>query len=137
MSQLKVREALEARLQTFATSKGITTVVWENIKSIPSGTYLKAHMFPADTQDPSFGNKHRRYTGLFRVTYYTTALNTPLPLVQPLIEDLVDYFPRGLQLTAGGLVTNITNTPSILSPGYEATYMYITVDILYRADQIL
>ena len=135
MSQLNVRAALETRLAAFATSKSLP-VVWENIKTLPSGSYLIAHMFPANTQDPSFGNKHKRYTGLFRVTFYSTDINKGLAAVQSTVEDLVNYFPRGLELSAGGLVTNITNTPSLLSPGYESTYIYITVDILYRADEI-
>lgn len=136
MSQLKVRSALETRLAAFAATKSLP-VVWENIKTLPTGNYLKAFMFPADTIDPSFGNRHRRYTGLLRVTYYSTDINKGIATVQSTVEDLVEYFPRGLQIVSQGLTTNITNTPSILVPGYEATYIFITVDILYRADQIL
>lgn len=135
MSILKVRQALETKLAAFAASKSLP-VVWENIKTIPTGSYLKAFLFPANTQDPSFGNKHIRYSGMFRVTYYTTGLNTGMVPATTLVESLVDYFPRNLQLTSGGLTTRILNTPSISSPGYEGTYMYITTEIFYMADDI-
>ena len=135
MSMLKIRAALESKLAAFAASKSLP-VVWENIKTIPTGSYLKAFLFPANTQDPSFGNKHIRYSGMFRVTYYTTGLNAGMVPATTLVEDLVAYFPRGLQLVSGGLTTRILNTPSINSPGYEGTYMYITVEVFYMADSI-
>lgn len=136
MSQLFVRNALETTLAAFAASKSNIPVVWENIKSIPTVSYLKAFMFPAATQDPSFGNQHKRYTGMFRVTYYSTQLNVGMNAITSFVEDLVNYFPRGLQLVSGGLTTNITNTPSVSSPNYDGNFIYVTVDILYRADLI-
>lgn len=136
MSLLRVRNSLETHLAAFATANSNIPVVWENIKTIPSGNYLKAFLFPAATQDPSFGTKHKRYTGLFRVTYYTTELNVGMFAATTFAESLADHFPRGLQIVSGGLTTNITNTPSVSTPAYEATYMYITVDILYRAEDI-
>ncbi len=114
MSMLKVRNALESRLSAFAATKNLP-VVWENIKTIPTGNYLKAFVFPSETEDPSFGNRHRRYNGLFRVTYYTTQLNVGMKAASTLIEEIVDYFPRGAQLVSGGLTTNIINTPSVSS----------------------
>lgn len=135
MSMLKIRNALESKLAAFADTKSLP-VVWENIKTIPTGSYLKAFLFPANTQDPSFGNKHIRYSGMFRVTYYTIGLNAGMVPATTLVEDLVAYFPRGLQLVSGGLTTRILNTPSISSPGYEGNYMYITTEIFYMADDI-
>ena len=136
MSQLNVRNALETKLKEFAQSKSVG-VCWENIKFIPTDPkFLRATIFTSPTQDPSFGNRHRRYFGLLRVTYYTKDFNSGMGSTIAFVDSLVDYFPRGLQVTAGTLTTNITNTASVTMPGYEGAYMFIVVDIPYRADEI-
>ena len=136
MSQLNVRSALATRLAAFAATKGNIPIVWENIKSIPTVSYLKAFLFPAPTQNPSFGNTHDRYSGLFRVTYYTTELNVGMKKAEEFVDALVKYFPRTLQIVNGTLTTRILNTASVSAPGYEGNFMYIVVDIPYQADQI-
>jgi len=136
MSQLNVRSALATRLAAFAATKSNIPIVWENVKNIPTVNYLKAFLFPAPTQNPSFGNKHDRYAGLFRVTYYTTALNVGMNAVELFVDDLVKYFPRTLQIVNGGLTTRILNTASVSAPGYEGNFLYVTIDIPYSADDI-
>lgn len=136
MSQLDVRSALSSRLAAFATANGNIKIVWENIKTIPTTNHLRAVMFPSPTQDPSFGNKHKRYAGLFRVSYYTTALNVGVGDAEIFAEKIVDYFPRGLRIEIGNVSTQILNTPSITTPGYEGNFMFIVVDIPYSADDI-
>lgn len=136
MSQLNVRNALATRLAAFAATQGNIPIVWENIKSIPTVSYLKAFLFPAPTQNPSFGNTHDRYAGIFRVTYYTTELNVGMKKAEDFVDALVKYFPRTLQLINGTLTTKILNTASVSVPGYEGNFMYITIDIPYMADEI-
>jgi len=136
MSQLNVRSALSTRLAAFAATKGNIPIVWENVKNIPTVDYLKAFLFPAPTQNPSFGNKHDRYAGLFRVTYYTTALNVGMNAVELFVDDLVKYFPRTLQIVNGTLTTRILNTASVSAPGYEGNFLYVAIDIPYMADSI-
>lgn len=135
MSQNKVRRALETKLNTFALSKNIP-VVWENIKTVPTTSYLRAFLMPADTQDPSIGNNHRRFMGGFRVVYYCTDINKGITPVETFMDELVDYFPRALKLVepVSGITVNIDHTPSVSSPNYEATYIYTAMDVLYRAD---
>lgn len=136
MSQSTVRGSLATKLTAFAAANGNIPIVWENIKTIPTVDYLKAFLFPAPTQDPSFGNKHKRYVGLFRVTYYTTKLNVGVGAAEAFAQKIVDYFPRGMRLENGIVSTMILNTPSMTMPGYEGTFMFITIDIPYSADEI-
>jgi hypothetical protein len=135
MSQVKIRQALESRLKAFATSKSLT-VIWENVSSIPTGTYLRASIYRAPTQDPSIGAKHKRYRGIFRVQVCYEGLNTgPMP-VETLAEELVAYFPRALKLTKDSVVVSIENTPSQSSISVEATWAVISIEMAYRADVI-
>jgi len=135
VSQLKIRNALETRLASFATSKAIP-VLWENKSSIPTTSYLKAEIFKSPVRDPSIGANHRRYLGIFRVTYYCTDLNKGMGGVESFMDDLANYFPRGLQLTKDSIVVHIEATPSQTSVGYESNYLYTSVEIYYRCDVI-
>ena len=135
MTQKRVRSALETRAQAFATAKNVQ-VCWDNVGAKPTTTHLKVTISPGPTLDPSFGNKHKRYTGALRLSYYSTELNKGMGNITSFIDDLVAYFPRGLQLSSGGLVVNITNTPNVSAPVYEGTFIFVTVDVLYRADDI-
>lgn len=134
MSQIKIRNALETRLAAFSVLKGNIPVVWENIKTIPTVSFLKATVFPSPTKDPSIGDNHKRYLGIFRVTYYCTDLNSGMGDIEAFIDDLVAYFPRGLQLPVSDFVVNIESTPSTSSAAYDSNYLYISVDMYYRAD---
>lgn len=136
MSQLNVRNALATRLAAFATANGNIPIVWENIKTIPTVTHLRAILFPSPTQDPSFGNKHVRYAGLFRVTYYTTALNVGMKDAEEFVDALIKHFPRGQELVNGSLTTRILNTASVSMPMYEGNFMVISIQIPYMADEI-
>lgn len=135
MSQLRIRNALEKHLSLFATAKSIP-VVWENISTIPSGNYLKATIFPSPTQDPSIGASHQRYQGFFRITYYSTELNKGVKSVEEIVRELIEHFPRGLQLSKDNLVVHVERTPSSTSLDYLANYLYISVEMYYRADVI-
>lgn len=136
MSQLKIRNALETNLAAFATTKSLP-VVWENVAAIPSGSYLKATMFPAETVDPSIGASHKRYVGIFRITYYHNGLNTGMKAVETIVDDIVAYFPRGLELVKDGYSIRIERTPSSSSVGIESNYVYVSVSMYYRCDVIL
>jgi hypothetical protein len=135
MSTLKVRNALETHLAAYATTKNIP-VVWENISSIPTTSYIKATLYPATTINPSLGVDHQRLVGLFRMTYYSKELNKGVSAVQTVAEDLIALFPRGLQLTSSGVTVWIPNTPSASSIIPEGNYIYLSVDLYYRADII-
>jgi hypothetical protein len=133
MSQVKIRQALENRLQAFATSKSLK-VLWENVSAVPAGTHLRATLFRAPTQDPSIGAQHKRYRGLFRVQVWHDSLNTGPASVEALAEEIVAYFPRALQLTKDDVVVHIENTPSQGSVSIEAKWAVVTVEMSYRSD---
>lgn len=135
MSQLKIRNALETKLASFATAKSIP-VVWENKSNIPTGSYIKATLFPSPTRDPSIGANHQRYLGIFRMTYYCTDLNKGMGAIEAFVDGLVKHFPRGLQLNKDGFVIHIENTPSTTSVSYESNYLYVSVEVYYRCDVI-
>lgn len=133
MSYVKIRNALETKLAAFAATKSLP-VVWENIAATPTTSYIKATIFTADTQDPSIGNNHRRYGGVFRVQFMCTDVGKGMKPVEAFADSILAYFPRGLKLVKDDITVNITNTGSARTPGYETNYIYITVDFIYRTD---
>lgn len=135
MSIFKIRNALETRLQEYATSKSLK-VVWENIATIPTTNYLKANMFASETLDPSLGVNHQRYLGTFRVVFYSFDINKGMKTIETTAEEIQAYFPRGTQLVKDDLTVNIVGTPSIRVPGYSNNYIYVAVDINYRTDVV-
>lgn len=135
MSQVKIRQALEKHLKTFATSKSLK-VLWENVSAVPTGSHLRATIFRSPTQDPSIGAKHKRYRGLFRIQVWHDSLNTGPAAVEALAEEIVAHFPRALQLTKDTVVVHIENTPSQGSISIEANWAVITIECVYRADVI-
>lgn len=133
MSTKKVRAALETKLNSFATANSLK-VAWENKGADYTVSHIRATLFPSPTQNPSIGVEHKRYRGLFRMLVMLTDLNNGPSAVETLGESLADWFPRGSSLTSGGLIVNIESTPSVSSIMYEGNFVYVSVELAYRAD---
>ena len=136
MAQVEIRNALETRLATWATTKGFA-VIWENDASPPiEASHLRSEMFPSPTQNPSMGAYHRRYKGIFRVQCWLDKLNNGPADVEAFAEELVALFPRGLVLTKGGVDVHIEYTPSQSGISPESNHCVVIVEMIYRADVI-
>jgi hypothetical protein len=132
----KIRSALEIYLNTFAQSKAYP-VLWENVSSIPEAQkHLEPRVFFSDTQDPSIGVNHRRYKGIFRVSYYTPELNKGMGPIQAAADEIVNHFKRGTQLTFQDVTVHIENTPSYPEPISNTANLYVPIDIYFRCDII-
>lgn len=136
MSQKKVRAALETRLNGWSTTNSIP-INWEGTKSNNTAVkYVSATLIPANTTNPSYGTKHIRYRGTFRLLVRVQALDKGMAEIETISESLAQQFPRGLVLTASGLSVHIESTPSLRPSFIDGMYTIIPVDIEYRADSI-
>lgn len=136
MAQVEIRDALETRLKSFADIKG-TKILWENAAYAPEDeSHMRARIFPSGTQNPSLGAYHRRYKGIFQVQCWIDSLNLGPADVEAFAEELVAYFPRGLELIKNGVSVHIENTPSQSGISPESNHSVVTVEMIYRADVI-
>lgn len=134
MSVKSIRQALEVALNTWASANSVS-VAWQNVKFSPSsGTkYVRVSILPADTQNPSMGDDHKRYIGLMQVLIYgDDAVGSSAN--ETLVDSLFTSFARGLSLSAGGVSVRILDSPSV-SPSFDDGGWYVTpVTIRYQAD---
>lgn len=136
MAQVEIRNALETRLAAFATATGVT-VLYENDASEPIAvTHLRPAIFPSPTKNPSMGAYHRRYNGIFKVQCWVDSLNNGPADTEALAEELVAWFPRGLELIKNGISVHIENTPSQSGLSPESNHCVVTVEMIYRADVV-
>ena len=138
MSQKLVRSALESRLQAFATSKSLP-VAWENKSCEITTSHLRSKLITGPIRNPSMGTQldgraHKRFSGIYRVQVLLTELNKGPATIETLAEELINWFPRGLSLVSGGVTVNFDNTPSMSSIDNDANWVYVSVDIPYRAE---
>ena len=66
----------------------------------------------------------------------SAVINKGTAAIDTLAEQLIELFPRGLQIVDNGLTVNIDNKPSVVGKGCPDKYMFRTVDIVYRCDTI-
>lgn len=136
MAQVEIRNAIETRLAAFAATKSIP-ILWENVAAEPpSYTHFRVTLFPSPTSNPSLGAYHRRYKGIYRVQCWVNSLNTGPQESEALAEELVAYFPLGLQMTESGVTVHIEKTPSQSGIAIESNHNVVTVEMIYRADVI-
>lgn len=138
MSQMKVRAALEQRLALFAASKSLP-VVWENKSTDPTTSHLRATMIVAPVKNPSMGvagdgRAHQRYNGLFRIQALLTDLNKGPASIEGLAEEIAAWFPRGSSFVQDTVTVNIDNTPMSSGINYDGLFIFVSIDIPYRAD---
>ena len=96
-------------------------------------------MITAPVKNPSMGvagdgRSHKRYSGLFRVQALLTDLNKGPASIEGLAEEIAAWFPRGSSFVKDGVTVNIDNTPMSSGINYDGNWVYITVDVPYRAE---
>jgi hypothetical protein len=135
-NQVKIRAALQKRLKTFADGKSLK-VLWENDSALSTAdTHLRVMLFPSPTRDPSIGAIHKRYGGILRVLVYSATLGKGPVAATTLAEEIVDLFPRGLQIEESGVNVQIDNTPNQSSLMIDGNFVVVEVEVFYRAEFI-
>lgn len=134
MSVKSIRQALEVALGTWATDNNIA-VSWQNVAYTPIiGTkYIRASLLPAETQNPSLGDNHKRYEGIFQLLLCLPDGNGSYD-TDTLADSLLNYFARGQSFTVSSVTVRILESPSV-NPSFADAGWYTTpVSIRYTAD---
>ena len=134
MSQATIRAALEGHLKVWADAHGLP-VAWENSDLTPTTNHLRCFILPSQIQNPSMGVEHKRYRGILRVQYFSTALNEYARPIESIMDQLVDLFPRGLAIEKDGLTVNIQSTPSMSRLYIDGQWVYSNIETDYRAEK--
>lgn len=136
MSQPRIREALESRLNTWAAAQSpAVPVAWQNKDYTPTigVRYVRAYLLSGDAQNPIFGAQHRRLVGLMQVDVVAPT-GTGMAASEALAESLCAQFKRGTTLTQDGLTVVMDASPSIGPTLIEEGWVVLPVSIRYRAD---
>lgn len=136
MSQVEINKVLESQAASFAASKSITKVVYDNVGSsaLPDATHLRCSILPVPTLDPSLGASHKRYVGVFRLQYMFFGIGKGSKPLYTISDAAVDWFKRGSKFSNSNVTVNIDYTPDVSSIRYENNFAYVTIDIGYRCD---
>lgn len=134
MSQKSIREALEVALNTWATANSVG-VAWQNVNFTPAANtnHARAYLLPAETLNPSLGDAHKRFIGIFQVSIYTQQNKGP-GAAETLADSLCTTFARGESFTAEGVTVRILETPYTSPPQNDAGFYVNPVNIKYQAD---
>lgn len=138
MSDQHIMSALQTRLASFASTKGLS-VAFEGVPFTPDATktHLADFLLPVATDNPSMGRDHRRYEGIYQVDVNAPS-NSNVVALRNLANDLAAHYPRGLTLThaTSGTKVLITRTPSISPLIPDGGRMKRAVSIRYQTDLI-
>ncbi|MEN5036890.1 phage tail terminator-like protein [Pseudomonas sp. TWI929] len=137
MSQARARQAIEAKLITWAAVRPIRVANFEEGFEAESGeTYLRAFQLPAGTTCRYLGGEAYEYSGVYQVSIICPA-GQALATAEVLIDELSSLFRIDSELSRNGfegLVTDpVEQGPTITE---SATYT-VPVSFTYRgvADQ--
>lgn len=132
----KIRQALEVALNTWSAAQTpAVPVAWQNSAYTPTlgSRYVRANILPAETQNPSLGDDHKRFIGIFQILVYTPDDVGP-GAAETIAESLFATFARGTSFTASGVTTRVLDSPSVL-PSFNDDGWYVTpVSIRYQSD---
>ena len=126
-----IMQAMNYKLSTFASSKGMLVAYENDLFTPPSGPYLRAFLLPSQTVAAAVGvsayNTHRGHYQIDAV--YPT--NEGWGSCAEMAEDVRQYFKRGTKLLSDALVIEGAYT----GPGWRSEGRYIIpVTVSYRAE---
>lgn len=133
MSNQLIRASLEGRLQTLATSLGVS-VAWENVAfEKPTTKFLEPFLIPVTTINTDVAGHRATYLGMFQVNCWAPTGNG-MGDVSALAQSVIDAFPM---LPKSGAVS-IESTPSAAPPMEdEQGWVIVPVTIKYRYEASL
>lgn len=137
MSQARARQAIEAKLLTWAAARPIRVANFEEGFEAESGeTYLRAFQLPAGTTCRYLGGEAYEYSGVYQVSIICPA-GQALAIAEVLIDELSSLFRIDSELSRNGfegLVTEpVEQGPTII----ESASYTVPASFTYRgvADQ--
>ncbi|MBF8793471.1 hypothetical protein IRZ70_11715 [Pseudomonas monteilii] len=137
MSQARARQAIEAKLVTWAAERPIRVANFEDeFEAVAGETYLRAFQLPASTTCRYLGGEAYEYSGVYQVSIVCPA-GQPLVIAETLVDELSSLFRVDSELSRNGfegLVTEpVDQGPTITE---SATYT-VPASFTYRgvADQ--
>lgn len=136
MSVKAIRAALESAVATWAAAQTpAVPVQYQNVAYTPAiGTrYLRTFTIPAETENPSLGDAHRRYTGILQANLYMPDGNGS-GTGETLADSLLTYFARGESFTISGVTVRILQSPSVNPALNDNGWYIVPVAIRYQAD---
>lgn len=135
MSTRVIRQALEAKVQAFATANGNLPIAWEDVKFDQAGKviWLKPVLYVSDTLNPTVGDNMYRQVGFIQVSVCVPE-GTGTSAAEIIIDKLVDYFPRGSEVLREGLYIEFPRTPYSQQVFTLNTVRYYPVVIRYSVD---
>ena len=128
MSQVKIRTALEKRINVWATTKSYP-VGWENVGGEFDSTHLRVFVFPSPVLNPSLGIEHRRYRGILRIQVYVPTEITGLETESQALARIDRQIPDDYFLLYDK-VTMTNSTPYITEieyKGWKRTGAYMPI----------
>ncbi|MBC8286839.1 MAG: hypothetical protein H8E42_05115 [Nitrospinae bacterium] len=131
MTILSVRTALESALNAVLP---IVDTAWENTDYTPSVgvPYQKVHLMTS-TSNPTIGGVFHRVSGIFQIDLMYPPYQG-VRSAETQAEKIKTLFHRSESFEYGGVIVNITNTPSIRSMGIEDGRYRVMVEIKFLAD---
>ena len=135
MSNKKCRQAIEARLNTWAAARSpALQIAWENKPfTAPTGTYLRATLLPADTGSDDLAGAHRRYMGVYQIDVMAP-ISTGPGAAEGIVDELATLFPLNLQITVTGLMLQVISPVTAAHGAQDADRYVLPVWFSYRAD---
>jgi len=131
-----IRQALETALNTWSLDQStVVPIAWPNKSYTPTiGTkYIKANILTAETENPSLGDDHKRYPGIFQLLLYMPD-NKGSGDATRLADNLCEEFKRGKSFTASTVTVRILNSPSVLPSFNDNGWYVLPVSIRYQSD---
>jgi hypothetical protein len=137
MTQALVRQALEAKLNTWAQAQTPAIVVaWENVPFTPPATrYVRSNILPAPTVSQTLAKTHVRYSGIYQVTLVMPNNSGP-GAADALIDSLRTAYTPATLITQGTLKLYIIEPASPAPPLQEGDRYIIPVSIQYEAHTV-
>jgi hypothetical protein len=132
----KIRQALETALNTWASAQSpAVPVAWQNRAYTPTlgARYVQANILPAETENPSLGDDHKRFIGIFQVLIYSPD-NKGAGDAETLAESLFTTFARGESFAASTVTVRILDSPSVLPSFNDNGWYVLPVSIRYQSD---
>jgi hypothetical protein len=131
MSDLSIRQALEARLDAMAPP---LATAYENSDFTPVGgtPYQRVHLMPAEPDNPTM-DSFRRLQGFFQVTlFYPQSAGSADVMARA--EAVRAQFPHKLSLVKDGVTVQIDGTPYIMAGFADGDRWAVPVRIPYFAN---
>lgn len=137
MSNKKCRQAVEARLATWAAARTpALSIAFENAPfTAPTGLYLQGNLLPADTESVDLAGAHRGYRGIYQVTV-RAPINAGPGAAEGVEDEIAALFPVNQQIAVTGLTLQVITPVSAGPAGQDGDRYVLPLSFGYRADTI-